>query len=99
MMRIVETYLPKYQVVFEHPDTGCSIHDFFIEDKNAPGPFDDKEEWDVWYSDLKKQVWQTFNAGGYYHTMTIKEQYVIDGKEYIATICEEASHYDVFYGE
>ena len=87
-MKIISTDLPKYTVTFDHPDTGVEIHTFFAECKEEPSAFDD-EEWAEYERELKKAVWDKYNHCGYYHTMTITAEYVIDGKAYNAIICED----------
>ena len=94
-MKIVEVYGCKYQVMFEHPDYGCEFHEFIVDDDNAPSPFADEELWVEYHKEIAKNVWKTFNASGFYHTMTITAEIVVDGKVYNPTICEEFSWSDV----
>lgn len=93
-MKIVETYLPKYTAVFEHPDTGVDIHVFFVDVENDNEPWSE-EEYAEFDRKLKKEVWERFNHSGYYHTMTLTAEYVVDGQIYHTTICEEAGRYDL----
>lgn len=94
-MRIISSDLPKYRVVFSHPDVGIEIHDFFVEDDKEPSVFAEDAEWKVWQTEMIKKVWDTYNHYDYYHTMTITTEYVIDGKAYIVKVCEEISKGDL----
>lgn len=93
-MKIVEVYGCKYQVVLEHPDYGCEHHEFIVDDDNAPSPFADDNSWVEYNNQVCKEVWKKFNGSGFYHTMTITSEYVIDDKVYRATVCEEFGHGD-----
>ena len=94
-MRLVATDSPKYTVVFEHPDTGVKILSFFVDDDDEPSVFAEDEVWAEYNKEIARNAWKQFNSSGYYHTMTIDAEYVIDGKAYKSNICEDASIYDV----
>jgi len=94
-MRLVETDSPKYTAVFEHPDYSPEYHEFFLEDDDAPSPFADEELWVEYHKEIAKKAWETFNASGFYHTMTITAEIVVDGKVYNPTICEEFGLSDI----
>lgn len=88
-MRIVSTNLPPYTAIFEHPDEGVRVITFFVEDGQEPSPFAEEEEWAEWRKAMIKEVWETYNHSGYYHTMSITAECVVDGKAYLTDICKE----------
>ena len=94
-MRIITTNLPKYTVIFEHPDTGSEFHTFFVEDGREPSPFAEDAEWETWYKELMIEVWNKYNHYGYYHSMTILAEWVINGEVHIDSICKEVGKSDL----
>ena len=90
-MRLIKTDLPKYHVVFSHPDFSSAHFDFFVDEKDewTPSPFSAPEVWKEWEHELMVTVWKTWNNCDFYHSMTITTEYVIDGKVYTETICED----------
>lgn len=95
-MRLAVTYSPKYTAIFEHPDTGVKVISFFVDDDNAPSIFAADEVWAEYNKEIARNAWKQFNDSGYYHTMSIKAEYVIDGTAYIDNIYyQDASIHDV----
>lgn len=94
-MKIITTDLPKYRVVFEHPDDGCRIYDFVVDPEGRePSPFSD-DEYDQYHKELISQVWDIYNHYGYWHTMTITAEYTFDGKVYTDIVCKEIGWADI----
>ena len=89
-MKIVKTVLPIYKVILEHPDYGSTQNTFCITqtEEELPSPFAQGEEWEHFYKNLVKETWNCFNKSGFWHTMTIIEQTMIDGCLYDTMICE-----------
>lgn len=94
-MKVVTNDGPKYTVVFNHPDDSSEVYTFFVDDENEPSIFASDEEVKEWYREMGRQVWNKYNPYGYYHTMTITSEWVLDGKAYTPTIFEEVSIYDL----
>lgn len=93
-MKIITSDLPKYTVVFNHPDDSSKVREFFVDLENENEPWSD-EECALYKKALIKEVWEEFNHYGYYHTMTITAEYYFDGKKHIVTICDEATWADI----
>ena len=89
-MKVIETYSPIYHVELNHPDTGSEFHRVFIDDEGeAPSIFADEEVWNDYTKQMLKKIWEKFNSSGYWHTMTVHSEQVVDGKVYTPTICED----------
>ena len=93
-MKIITTNMPKFEVVFDHPDDSSMFHEFFVDLDGEDEPWTD-EEYDWFNKELIRSVWHKYNHYGYYHTMTITAEYVIDGKIYRPTICKDYGRYDI----
>lgn len=92
-MEIITSNSCHYTVVFEHPDVGVTIYNFFVKEE----PMEEltlhatEEEEEEYYTNLCKKVWNKYNKYGYYHTMSIVGKWVIDGKAYLQEICTNES--------
>ena len=96
-MKVIETYSPIYHVELNHPDTGSEFHRVVIDDEgDAPSIFADDEEWKAYNDEVMRRIWDMFNLSGYYHTMTITAEYVIEGKAVNTKLCEEVGRYELF---
>lgn len=94
-MKIVEATMPKFLVTFNHPDDSSRSYEFFVQDDNVPSVFCTEDEMKEWHNKMGKEVWNTYNSSGYYHTMTISSEFVIDGKVYHPVIFDEVSRFDL----
>lgn len=89
-MRIIESYLPRFTVEFQHPDIGVEIHTFYIEySEDVERLFNDSDRPSRFNAELKRAVWEKFNSSGYWHTMTLTAEQVFDGEVYSTIICKE----------
>ena len=93
-MKIIANDLPKYTVVFNHPDDSSRVYEVCVDLENESTPWTDAE-WERYHKRLLRDIWEKFNHYGYWHTMTITADYCVDGKVYTANICEEASWVDI----
>ncbi len=95
-MRIIESYLPRFTVEFQHPDIGAEIHTFYIDDnKDVERLLNDSDHPGRFNAELKKAVWEKFNSSGYWHTMTLIGEHIFDGQVKRFVVCENAGIYDV----
>ena len=95
-MRVIESYLPRFTVEFQHPDDGVEIHTFYLDDdEEVERLLNDGDHPARFNTELKRAVWNKFNRSGYWHTMTITSEHVIDGQVYTTVICKEVGCADI----
>lgn len=97
-MKIIATDLPKYTVTFNHPDDSSRSYEIFVDLEDEQMPWSD-DDWNKYHKRLVKEVWETFNHYGYWHTMTIETEWHFEGKMYKQTICEDIGWAEVDFEE
>ena len=69
-IEIINSFLPKYEVEFRHPDHGIQVYQFFPKTDEAPIGISDKE-WAEWECKVAIACWERYNHHHFWHTMTL----------------------------